>query len=134
MDKVHQLINELRDECLKHNKKCVVILKNFGDGDHHFATIDFVVKRICEIYNVTIADITAWRKSSDSKEAKKMIVFLLINRLSTPISSVADYLSVSHQSIRYMVSHPNKVYSIKKYDLFVRKIEKELKEALNLSS
>jgi chromosomal replication initiation ATPase DnaA len=134
MDKVYEIIEELKVECLKHNKKCIVILKNIGDGDKHFFTIDFIVKRICKIYNVSIFDITSWRKSNDSKEAKKMIVFLLINRLSTPISKVAEYLSVSPQSISYMVSHPNKVYSIKNYELFVRKIEKELKEALNLSS
>jgi hypothetical protein len=128
------MIDELKAECLKHNKKCVVILKNIGDGDIHLNTIDFVVKRVCKIYNVTISEITSWKKSSDSKEAKKMIVFLLINRLSTPISRVAEYLSVSPQSISYMASHPNKVYSIKNYELFVRKIEKELKEALDLQS
>jgi hypothetical protein len=133
-DKIQQLIDELKKECLTQNKRCVVILKKIGDGDKHHQIIEYVVNRITEIYNVSVKEIISWKKSSDAKQAKKMIVFLLINRLSIPISDVANYLGVSCQSISYVASHPNAVYNVDNYKIFISKIEDELKDALNLPS
>lgn len=133
-DRIQHLIDELKKECLAQNKRCVVILKKIGDGDKHHKIIEYVVNRITKIYNVSVEEIVSWRKSSDAKQAKKMIVFLLINRLSLPISEVANYLGVSCQSISYMASHPNAVYNVDNYKIFVSIIEDELKDALNLPS
>ncbi len=133
-DRIQQLIDELKKECLTQNKRCVVILKKIGDGDKHHQIIEYVVNRITEIYNVSVKEIISWKKSSDAKQAKKMIVFLLINRLSIPISDVANYLGVSCQSISYVASHPNAVYNVDNYKIFISKIEDELKDALNLPS
>lgn len=133
-DRIHELIEELKQECLKQDKRCVVILKKIGDGDKHHQIIEYVVNRITEIYNVSVKEIVSWRKSNDAKQAKKMIVFLLINRLSIPTTDVANYLGVSCQSISYMASHPNGVYAIDNYKIFVSKMEDELREALNLPS
>lgn len=133
-DRIQQLIDELKKECLTQNKRCVVILKKIGDGDKHHQIIEYVVNRITEIYNVSVKEIISWKKSSDAKQAKKMIVFLLINRLSIPISDVANYLGVSCQSISYVASHPNAVYNVDSYKIFISKIEDELKDALNLPS
>ena len=133
-DRIQQLIDELKKECLTQNKRCVVILKKIGDGDKHHQIIEYVVNRITEIYNVSVKEIISWKKSSDAKQAKKMIVFLLINRLSIPISDVANYLGVSCQSISYVASHPNAVYNVDNYKIFISKIEDDLKDALNLPS
>jgi hypothetical protein len=133
-DKIQQLIDELKKVCIADNKRCVVILKKIGDGDKHLKTIEFVVNRITGIYNVSVDEIISWRKSADAKQAKKMIVFILVNRCAIPISDVANYLGVSCQSISYMASHPNAVYNIDNYKIFVSKIEDELNQALNLPS
>jgi hypothetical protein len=133
-EKIQQLIDELKKECIADNKRCVVILKKIGDGDKHLKTIEFVVNRITGIYNVSVKDIVLWRKSADSKQAKKMIVFILINRCAIPISDLANYLGVSCQSISYMASHPNAVYKIDNYKIFVKKIEDELNIAVDLQS
>jgi mannose/fructose/N-acetylgalactosamine-specific phosphotransferase system component IIB len=133
-DKIQRLINELKKECLKDNKRCVVILKKIGDDDIHQKIIQYVVNRITQIYNVSVEEIISWRKSSDAKQAKKMIVFILINRYAIKVSHLANYLGVSCQSISYMASNPNSVYAINNYKLFVSKIEDELSNALDLQS
>lgn len=128
---IQELVSQLKFECDKENKKCYITIID-KDKSSHYKIIEYVSNRVMELYGVNIDDIKSWRKKPDARNAKKMIVFLLINRLSVPVQDVANQLDMSHQIISYMSLNPRGVYKINNYENIVYKIENELKQKLYL--
>ena len=132
-NEIQELSQRLIELCEKSNKKCNISIIDLNKSKH-MEIISYVCKRVAELYSVELSDLKSWTKSPAEKQAKKMIVFLLINRLALPIKDVAIYLGMSSQSISYISLNPYSVYRIDNYEKFVYKIENELKEKLYLSS
>ena len=132
-NKIQELSQKLTDECKKQNKKCTITIIDL-DKSSHAKVISFVANRVAELFCIRLEDIKNRRRTLSQREAKKMIVFLLVNRLSIPIKDVSDYLGISSQSISYTSLNPYGIYRIDNYENFVYKIENELKEKLYLSS
>ena len=130
---IQELTQKLMELCEKQNKKCTISIIDL-DKSKHSGMISYVSNRVAELYGVELSDLKSWKKTEAQRKAKKMIVFLLINRLSVPIKDVANFLGISSQSISYMSLNPYGVYRINNYENFVYKIENELKEKLYLSS
>lgn len=128
---IQELVYQLRSECENQNKRCYITIVD-NDRQSHYKVIEYVSNRVMEMYNVTIDDIKSWKKSRAARDAKKMIVFLLVNRLSVPIQDVANQLDMSHQIISYMSLNPRAVYKIDNYENITYKIEFELKQKLYL--
>lgn len=128
---IQELVYQLKSECEKENKRCHITIVD-NDKSSHYKIIEYVSKRVMELYGVTIEDIRCWKKSREARNAKKMIVFLLINRLSIPVQDIANQLDMSHQIISYMSLNPRSVYKINNYENIVYKIENELKQELYL--
>lgn len=132
-NRIQELSEMLVDECKKQNKKCTITIIDL-DKSSHAKVISFVANRVAELFCIRLDDIKNRRRTLSQREAKKMIVFLLVNRLSIPIKDVSDYLGISSQSISYTSLNPYGIYRIDNYENFVYKIENELKEKLYLSS
>lgn len=130
---LQRLSDELIDECRKQNKKCVITITDM-DKSSHYKIISYVTNRVAELYEVRLPNLRNWKKSEKERAAKKMIVFILINRLSVPIKDLAEFLGISSQSISYISLNPYGTYRIENFENFVHKIEDELKQNLYLSS
>lgn len=131
INQIQELVDQLKSECEKENKRCYISIVD-NDKSSHYKLIEYVSNRIMEMYDVSIDEIKSWKKSQNARNAKKMIVFLLINRLSIPIQDVANQLDMSHQIVSYISLNPRSVYKIKNYENIVYKIEYELKQKLYL--
>lgn len=132
-NRIKELSDSLTEECKKQNKRCTITIVDL-DKSSHAKIISFIANRVCELYGVELEDINKRKRTDAQRKAKKMIVFLLINRLSVPIKDVSNFTGISSQSISYMSLNPYGVYRIDNYENFVYKIENELKEKLYLSS
>ncbi len=130
---LQQLTQALMEECQKQNKKCVITITDM-DKTSHSKIISYVTNRIAELYGVQLPNLRKWKKTPNERAAKKMIVFILINRLSVPIKDLSEYLGISSQSISYISLNPYGIYKVDGFENFVHMIEDEVKENLYLSS
>ena len=130
---LQNLSDELIDECRKHNKKCVITITDM-DKSSHSKIISYVTNRVAELYEVRLPNLRNWKKTEKERAAKKMIVFILINRLSVPIKDLAEFIGISSQSISYISLNPYGTYRIENFEKLVHKIEDEIKQNLYLSS
>jgi len=129
---IQNISDELTTECSRLNKRCIITIVDL-DKSSHSKMISFVSEKISKMFDINLPNIKNWKKTTNERNAKKMIVFLLVNRLSIPIKDVAMHLGISSQSISYMSLNPFGVYKIENYENIVYEIEDELKERLYLS-
>ena len=134
LKKIKEIEQQLKDEYLNRNKRCVITVTDLSDYSTQYHIIRCVCEEVCRMFDVSLHNLMNWKKTANERIAKKMIVFILINRCSIPIKDVSNYMGISSQSISYMSLNPFAVYKINNYENIVNKVEEQLKENLLLLS